>query len=925
MSAFPSMAGIHRYDEGKRFMNRARGSCSKLLIAMVGCVAFGALAASSARADFGISEFGVSTSINGALARGAGAHPDFRTVIAFPREPMTGNPDGTVRDVNVDLPVGLTGNPSAAATCGAADLVGGSGGASPECPLTSQVGIALVSFDSGGSTTEKVPVYNMKAPNDLPGLFALNLFGAVVQIEPSVRPSDYGISALSTRISQANPLYRVDLTLWGVPASRSHDADRYRPFAPGKSGGFGLSSPAPDLPFMTNPTSCPSDGSVFSAAADSWRHPGLFSAVSVDSDLEGIPFRFNGCAQLAFEPSFTATPGSHRAAAPTGLAVDVTVPQNEGPAGLATAHVRKTVVTLPKGVSISPSSAAGLGSCSPEQIGLGTNIPPTCPGSSSLGSVEIETPLLAETLRGELFLAKQGDNPFNSLLAIYIAVRGPGFYLKLPGKVEADPRTGQLTTTFDGTPQLPFGHLHLTFRGGPAAPLVAPESCGTFDTHVEMTSWASSIPVQLDTPMTINEGCNTGGFNPGLKAGTTSPIAGAFSPFTLQVTRQDGEQNISRIEATLPEGVLAKLAGVPVCADAQAVTGACPAASQVGTTMVGAGGGFSPLYVPEAGKAPTAVYLGGPYKGAPYSLVVKVPAQAGPFDLGTVTVRNALNVDPVTAQVTAKSDPLPQILEGIPLAYRDIRVEATRDDFTINPTSCEPMKVASTIFSAAGASASPSAPFQVADCEALGFQPKLALRVFGKTNRNAKPRFRAVLTTKAGEANIGRAQVNLPHSEFLEQAHIKTTCTRVQFNAGAGHGAHCPQGSIYGQAKASTPLLDKPLQGPVYLRASSHKLPDLVAALNGQIDVELASKVDSGSNAGLRSTFELVPDAPVSKFILELEGGKKGLLVNSENLCSTGAETHASVRLTSQNGKVLATKRRVANSCGAKKGKGRHK
>ena len=743
-------------------------------------------------------------------------------------------------------------------------------------------------------------IFNMKHGKDVPALFAFVYSGTVSRIVPTIRPDDYGVTSEATAISQAIPLFTTEVVLWGVPSDPIHNSER-GPVIPGS---------LPRKPFLTNPTSCSESSARIRVRADSWQHPGAFVSRDLEGDAEGVPYIFSGCDRLSFDPSIAVQVGSGRAAEPSALNVNITVPQDESPDGLATADVRKTVVTLPQGMSVSPSSAAGLGACSPVQIGIGSNDPPTCPDSSKIGTVKIKTPLLDEELEGDVILAKQKDNPFGTLLAMYLAVKGPGFYLKLPGKVEADPVTGQLTTTFDNTPQLPFEELHLSLRGGPNAPLSTPSACGTYSVHTEMTSWASSTPVSLNSPLTIDQGCNTGGFDPKLNAGTTSPIAGGFSPFTLQVTRQDGEQNISRIQATLPEGALAKLAGVPLCAEAQAVTGDCPPASQVGTTTVGAGAGSNPLYVPQPGKAPTAVYLSGPYKGAPYSLVVKVPAQAGPFDLGNVVVRNALNVDPVSTKVTATSDPLPQILEGIPLSYRDVRVEITRPDFTTNPTSCDPMSVNSTISSIAGKTANPSSHFQVTNCAALGFKPQLSLKVSGGTKRHSFPSLKAVLTQPKSQANIAKVAVTLPHSEFLEQAHIGTVCTRVQFAADA-----CPKASVYGTATATTPLLDKPLSGPVYLRSSNHPLPDLVASLHGAIDVDLSGRIDS-VKGGIRASFETVPDAPVSRFVLSMKGGRKGLLVNSRNLCA--GENRAKVLIDAQNGKTADQGPVVQNSCGKK-------
>jgi hypothetical protein len=874
-------------------MKRIRGVLSKATGITAGCLAVGALVAPVAQADFGIEEFSVTNSRDGSFSRQAGEHADLITGFTFNHAP-DGAPGGNPKDISVDLPPGFLGNPNSAATCEPSKLIYNNR-ADSACPIASQVGIADIEVGTG-----HVPIYNMAHDSSVPARFAFSVaIGVPVYIEPRVRPGDYGISAGSTRTSQAEVVNKGTITLWGVPADHSHDVNRWDPDPYGCGigclAGFGAASPGPRLPFLSNPTSCPGIPGVFRIEANSWQNQDLISSKTVDADPDGTPFVTEGCEKLEFNPSVKATPTSSKAAGPTGLNFNLKVPKNEDPDGLSTAHVRKTVVTFPKGVSVNASSAAGLASCSPAQIGLGSNDPPSCPDSSKIGTVKIKTPLLEDELVGDVILAKQDDNPFNSLLAVYIAVKGPGFYLKLPGRVDADPGTGQLTTTFTDTPQLPFEELSLTLNSGPRAPLQAPDACGTYKTKVEITSWSSPLPVTLDTPMTIDEGCATGGFAPSLKAGTLNPAAGKFSPFSLRITRADGEENLSRIEATLPPGLLAKLAGVPLCPEAGAASGACPAASQVGTTMVAAGAGPNPVFVPESGKAPTAVYLAGPYKSAPYSLVVKVPAQAGPFDLGTVTVRNALFVDPVTTQVTAKSDPLPRILKGIPVSYRDVRIGVDRPDFTLNPTSCTPMAVTSTITSAQGRSAHPSAPFKVSGCRELGFKPRLSISLKGGTKRGGFPALTAILRPRPGDSNLAKTVVTLPHSEFLEQGHIRTVCTRPQYAAD-----NCPPGSVYGYAIAHSPLVDQPLAGPVYLRSSDNPLPDLAIALHGAIDIDVTGRIDA-VNGGIRSTFESVPDAPVSSFKLTFIGGKKGLLVNSRDIC--GIPGYANAKFSAYNGK----------------------
>jgi hypothetical protein len=569
-------------------------------------------------------------------------------------------------------------------------------------------------------------------------------------------------------------------------------------------------------------------------------------------------------------------------------------------------------------MAVNPSSANGLTGCTPEQIGLDTSDPATCPTSSKVGSVRIDTPLLGNPLEGGVYLATQGSNPFRSLLALYLVAVEPetGVLVKLAGKVSPDPATGQLTTTFEDTPQVPFERLHLQLKGGPDAPLLLPSACGTYTARAAMASWAAPDETVVSEPsFTVDRNCAASArFSPGFEAGTADPTAGRFSPFLLRVTRGDGEAGLSRLAATLPEGLLARLAGVPLCPEAEAPTGACPPASRVGGVTVGVGAGPSPLFVPEPGRAPTALYLAGPYEGAPYSLVAVVPAQAGPFDLGTVVVRDALRVDPVSTRVTAESDPLPRILEGIPISYRDLRVEVDRPGFTRNPTSCGAAAVESTLTSTDGRTASPAARFATADCAALAFSPRLSLRLAGPTRRGRFPALTATLRMPAeGQAGLSRVQVTLPHSEFLEQAHIGTVCTRVQYAAHA-----CPARSVYGHARAYTPLLDRPLEGPVYLRSSDHTLPDLVASLDGPIHVDLAARIDS-RHQGIRTTFSSLPDAPVTRFVLQMQGGRKGLLVNSRDLCAAGTG-RATVAIDAQNGRSHDSRPRPATGCGGRKG-----
>lgn len=868
----------------------------------------------------------------------AGGHPyemkvDIRFTTTEPE--TTRNPksvSANLRDVKVQLPPGLIGNPTATPRCPAADVK------DSRCSGATQVGFASVASARGGG--EYGPVYNVLPPRGVAAQLSarFNSFG-IARVDAGVRTgSDYGVDADSLSITTLEGVEHIEMSLWGVPADDRHSDERW-------CEGEGAAPPCPiDIPlrpFLTTPTSCLGPLQTV-LSVNSWQDPELFD--TAESTLPGM----TGCDRLQFRPTLQIQPDTQVSDSPTGLHVDLHVPQNQNPIGLAEANLKDAVVRLPAGVVLNPAGANGLVGCSPEQVDLHGPGPAACPDASKVGTARIHTPLLDHPVEGAVYVAQQGNagaargaNPFGSLLAIYIAIHDPesGVVVKLAGQVAVDPQTGQLTTTFRENPQLPFEHFELDFFSGQNAALSSPITCGSFTSTSDLTPWTSPAGADAHPQSSFEMNAGPGRscvsseaeqpHAPSFAAGTVSPLAGAYSPLVLNVSRADGTQRFSRIDATLPKGVLGKLKGIPYCseagiAQAQGRSGpgggsleqanpSCPSASQLGSVKVGAGTGSNPLVVD--GRA----YLAGPYKGAPLSLVIVTPAVAGPFDLGAVVVRTALYLDPEKVQIEAKSDPLPTMLEGIPLNVRRIALQLDRPNFTLNPTSCDPMAVTGQLVSTSGAAAALSDRFQVGGCGGLRFAPKLALRVLGKTGRNAKPRLRAVLTARPGDANIARAQVNLPHSQFLEQAHIRTVCTRVQFAAGIVPGEKCPTGSIYGKAKAWTPLLDGRLEGPVFLRSSSNPLPDLVATLNGQVNIVLAGRIDTGRNDGLRNTFEVVPDAPVSKFVLEMRGGKRGLLVNSENLCAPGADTRAIVRFTGQNGKVHQQKPKVKNGCAKKR------
>ncbi len=533
------------------------------------------------------------------------------------------------------------------------------------------------------------------------------------------------------------------------------------------------------------------------------------------------------------------------------------------------------------------------------------------------------------SITSSVYIAKPFDNPFESLLAIYIVVNDTerGFIAKLAAKVTPDPLTGQLTTTITDAPQLPFEHFYLHIKQGPRATLRTP-ACGDYSSAGELTPYsAPDSPAPSSDPFSITAGSSCDQPNaPAFDAGAVSPIAKSYSPFVMHLRRDDSTQNFSAVTISPPQGTIAKLAGVQQCSDAALAVAAaksgagekaspsCPANSQVGTVIAGAGAGPSPYY------APGKVYMAGPYKGAPLSLAIITPATAGPFDLGTIVVRTALHVDSKTAQITAVSDPIPSILQGIPLDVRSVDLTLDRDQFTQTGTSCDPSAVTGQLTSTLGQVAQLSSRFQLAECTSLGFKPQMFLKLKGGTKRGKHPQLTVVLKTRAGDANIASLSLAMPRSEFLENAHIRTICTRVQFAADA-----CPKGAVYGAATVQTPILDYPLTGNVYLRSSDNLLPDLVPDLRGPayqpIKVESAGRTDS-VNGGIRNTFDFIPDAPFTKLVTKLQGGKKGLLVNSRNIC---AKTYrATVKYTAHNGRTYTAHPKLHAQCKRKRHKKRH-
>jgi hypothetical protein len=939
-----------------------------------------ALATPTAQADFGFKDFDLTfTNKDGSTVTQAGSHPfavtntlHFNTVSDAAGFEY---PDEMVKDLTVALPEGMVGDPGAVPRCASADFINFDQETKlPKCSNSAAVGTIIVKAIDGIEATPvfiSAPVYNLIPPPGVVQKLGFIAYGVPVAIEFTVNPNPpYNIEAKLRDIAQAIPLLGSVLTVWGNPASPAHDKERgsciFVNLGGEKLETTGESCPTnvAEAPFITVPRACEGPLAI-GYEGDSWQTPGAWTLPAFiethSNTTPPNPQGFTGCSRLGFSPSISAQPTTRAAESPTGLDFSLDV-HDEGlsnPSGLAQSDIRKSVVTLPEGFTVNPSIAEGLEVCTQAQLDRETTFSEAgagCPNASKIGTVEVETPLLDENVNGSLYQAAPYDNPFNSLVALYIVIKNPVLGIKVvqPLKVETDPVTGRLTTIADEMPQLPFSHFNLHFREGARSPLASPPKCGTYNAEATLYPSSGGPPVHTTSAFSIISGpesqpCPSGGlppFKPGLIAGSINNAAGRFSPFNVRLFRTDSEQEITHFSIKLPPGITAKLAGVPYCSNAQiaaakARTGphggaeelnnpSCPAVSEIGRTLVGGGVGSALAY------APGKIYLAGPYHGSNLSIVAITAGIVGPFDIGTVVVREALKIDPETAEAfvdATGSDPIPHIIKGIPVHLRDIRVYVDRPNFVLNPTDCSRTSTASTVLGSGldfGSEADDrpttvSTPYQAADCAALPFKPKLSLRLKGGTRRGAHPAFTAKLKMNGiGEAGIARAEVTLPKSEFIENAHFQTICTRVQFKAGAGNGTQCPARSIYGKARAVTPILGEPLTGPVFLRSSEHQLPDLVVALhNSQVDFDLVGHVDSVKGR-LRNTFEAAPDAPVSSFVLEMKGGSKGLFVNSTNLCR-GTHT-AEANFDGQNGKSWDKKPElVPSGCKAKGRKGAKK
>ena len=854
---------------------------------------------------------------NGRPETRAGAHPFMAVgaVIAntFVDDAGRISPVGDLRDVFSDLPLGFSGNPLATPRCERAAV------ADSTCDSDAVVGRGTAIYEAFGGPSLSAPLYNVRPPDGWAAQLTFQAVYALVSTGAKLRPGDYGVRAVTSNLVGTYRPYGGFITLWGPTGAPTFD--------PVRCLGYDCTpvSSSNEVAFLTNPTECTGQPLLTSISIDTWQQPGLPEHWASDPSPP-----ITDCDHVPFSPSVVSELTSTAPDSPSGLDVDLQIPQ-EGLLdfdSIAQSHLKDVTVEFPEGLSVNPSGAAGLEGCSDEQFSVGTEKPPTCPDTSKIAAVTITSPLVDREIGGVMYLAEPRsiDPMSGDMFRLFLLARNDklGVMIKLRGSAVADPETGKVTATFKNNPQLPFDHLSVKLKRGGDAVLATPRECGPTGIKTTLSPWTGMPAVSETTTQQIAGDC-TNEFAPRFAAGTVDASAGASSKFLLTLARDGGTQEFkSLVDVKLAKGLVGDVGSVPLCEDAAADGGSCPEGSRIGRVLIAAGAGPSPLWIPQPGRDETAVYLTGPYKGAPYGLSIVVPAQAGPYDLGRVVVRSALHVDERTAQITSGADEarlidpdgtvtevlagqLPRILKGILLNQREIRVVVDREGFMINPTSCEEQQITAEVGSFEGAAATVGNRFQAAGCAKLGFKPKFRARILDRgrrsTLRSWHPRTRFTVVPQPGDANIGGARVALPSSTILDQGNLGTTCTRAQMAE-----RNCPAKSLVGYARAWSPILHRPIEGPVYLAANggARPLPDLAAVLDGEVRIVLQGEVSTlrtGGNARLQNTFRVVPDAPVSRFVLTMRGGKNtGLLVNSTDLCRSRERGVAVFR--GQNGRV---------------------
>ena len=863
----------------------------------------------------------------------AGGHPNLTT--SFELE-HPGNPE-SAENVIFNAPQGVFGNPFAVSHCTSSDY------ALDQCPSNSQAGLITVYANYLGKSKDLLgtaPIFALEPQGEETALFGFIVptLNIPITIPVAVRAdSDYGLTFTVKDITQITPLAAAKLTFWGFPSAggkeaEGHDAERFPKGAPGEPSncpeltdtsclGAPVASSIAVHPLTDNPTTCTGRSLVTTLEVETYQDPTHRS-----TDTSEYP-PTTDCDLEVFNPVLYASPTTEETDSPSGLNIELSAPQFLGFAA-APSEIKSATVVLPPGLTVNPDAADGQTACTDEQANFESEGPASCPNNAKIGTFQIETPALPAPLTGSVYI---GEPKPNDQYRLFLIASGFGINAKLVGSMRPNPETGQVTTVFENLPQAPFEDFQLHLFSSDRGLMATPTTCTVYSTTAHFFPWNATLADQESSQIFGLESGPNGTecpgqirpFNPTLSAGTSNPAAGAYSAFTLKLNREDGDQYLGNLNFKMPPGLTANLHGVTYCPEASIAAAAntpgrveeanpsCPSTSEIGTSNVEAGPGAHPFHA--IGK----IYMAGPFQGAPLSLVAITPALAGPYDYGTVVVRVALHIDPVDAHVIADSEKVPEIIGGIPIRMRSIQVNINRSNFMINPTNCSPSAVSSEGVGDQGTVANFSSYFDAVNCQTLPFTPKMSMRQLGghrATVRSQDPSLAIELETQPGDANIKSISVTLPKDFEIDQRHLGNICDRSELASD-----QCAGRQPIGMAKTETPLLEKPLEGPVYAVSGYGVLPHLAFILGGQVTLMPEAESSSVQDGRLKTVVPVVPDAPIGRFHFTLFGGKQGYLVNTESLCS--APPVSAVEFTAQNGKTVTEQMKTKTDCKKKKAK----
>ena len=881
------------------------------------------LGVAPAQASMGVSSFEIITSTTQ-----AGGHPDLTTSFTLAEAGI----EESAENVVFNAPEGLFGNPNALLHCTSSDF------ALEQCPPNSQAGLVTVYANHNGNPNELLgtaPLFSLATGADQTALFAFlaPTLNIPIQIPVAVRTgSDYGLRFRVAELTQTAPLVSAQITFWGFPAGGSHNSQRFPIGSPGNPAGCpgivgtgcmsGVAASIANAPLIDNPTTCTGNPLSATLEVQSYQDPGNPSQVKAAYPAT------TGCEKEVFKPVLFTHLTTNETDSASGLDLDLKVPQSFGPTP-APSQLRTAVVTLPPELTINPDAADGQTACTEAEANFGSEAAASCPDNSKIGTFLLNTPSLDGPLVGSLYI---GEPKPGNQYRLFMVADGFGVHAKLTGSVRPDPQTGRVEIEFKDLPQVPFDDIQVHLFASDRGLLATPTHCTLYEVSTRFYPWNGTLP---DVVSGENVGLSTGPhgaecpgpvrpFKPRLVAGTSNPVAGNFSSFTLKLDRDDGDQFLGDLNFKMPPGFTGDLRGISYCPEASIAAAAqnlgrteqanpsCPASSQIGTTNVAAGPGSHPFHA--VGK----MYLSGPFKGAPLSLAAVTPALAGPYDYGTVVIRVALHVDPLTAQVSALSETMPQIIGGIPIRMRSIQVNIDKPNFTINPTNCSPFTVDSQGIGDQGTVTDFSSYFNAVNCDTLSFKPKMTMRQLGgrkNTRRARNPQLQFDLKTRPGDANIKSLSVTLSSAFEIDQRHLGNICSEKELTE-----KQCAGRTPIGKATTETPLLDQPLSGPVYAVSGSGGLPKLAFILNGQVNLVPRAETETVKGGRLMTTVPVVPDAPIGHFRLNVYGGKTGYLINTRDICVHRPAVQ--IAYTGQNGKTTSESIKVKAACG--KGKTRH-